>query len=297
MELWCFLQAFQKSKWKYLYFSQITEVLLHLRDVDFNFKAFQVAFFERNPELIKLPFWNEVLANSQKLMDVEQSLRAKISCEFIFLGESRYPKNLERISDPPLALSVEGDIQILDEKLTIGVVGSREPHDFTTRWLKEDFYQALKERPVCTVSGGARGVDQIVHQISLFLGQKTCVVLPSGLMEKYPALWRDSKKWIAEGAIFISEMPLGTRISKHHFVSRNRIIAALSSRLIIAEAKQNSGTLMTAHHALIENRPVFVVPGHPLMREFSGSLGLLEKGAGIMRNALDVAEVLSQEFY
>lgn len=262
---------------------------MDLRGGSYTVENLKLRFHENHPDLDFESWWNRIEIEAQVIEEKELQPGCE-NFDFCFLGQSHYPCLLSQTSDPPLALAYEGDLFKLNSWITLGAVGSREPHLLTQEWLKDEFYQFLKNNSMMTISGGARGVDQMVHHISLFAGRPTCVVLPSGLADKYPSIWKKSRDWVDQGVLFISEMRHGSKIAKHHFSARNRIIAGLSSQLLIAEARQKSGTMMTAHHALIENRSVLVVPGHPRLNEFKGSLELLNHGATIVNQTLDIAE-------
>ncbi|MFN9066087.1 MAG: DNA-processing protein DprA [Bdellovibrionales bacterium] len=254
---------------------------------------FQHEFLVQNPEFENHPLWQQLDENSKVLLANEKMAFDQTPCRFVFLGQPDYPEGLTLISDPPLALSCSGDLAGFNFMQSLSVVGSREPHELTQSWMKEEFYSYLKKFPQPIVSGGARGVDQLAHQISIFLDCPTCVVLPSGLNCKYPKLWNENLQWQDRKVTFLSEIPLSKPISKYHFSSRNRLITGLSSRLLIVEAKAKSGTLMTAHLGLVEGRDVGVVPGHPKMSQFQGSLSLLEQGAQLIRHAGDLADKFS----
>jgi DNA processing protein len=293
MELWCFLHAFQMSPWKFLFFNHVVKALSELKSDTINIKDFRDQFLDQNPELADHFFWKQLDESYKNLLVEERIAFKNTPCHFVFLGQSGYPEGLKLISDPPLALSYSGDLQRFNFMQSLSVVGSREPHELSQVWMKEEFYSYLKQFPQPIVSGGARGVDQLAHQVALFLECPTCVVLPSGLNHKYPKIWNENGRWQFKSITFLSEVPLSKPISKFHFASRNRLIAGLSSRLLIVEARAKSGTLMTAHQGLCEGRDVGVVPGHPKMIQFQGSLNLVEKGARIIRHAADLADKFS----
>lgn len=233
-------------------------------------------------------WWNQLVKESVHLMESEKKALGNLQFQYSLLGDFDYPELLMKLSDPPLMISYQGSIEILNQKKCVSVVGSREPHELTKQWLRQEFYQYLKSNDVVTISGGARGVDGIVHQLSLFLETPTAIVLPSGLVHKYPSHWNQVLLEHQKNIIFISEMRHSTKIAKQNFACRNRIIAGLSSATLILEAGLKSGTLITAHRALIENRNLLVVPSHPLLNGFDGSLELLMLGGQIVRNKEDL---------
>lgn len=140
-----------------------------------------------------------------------------------------------------------------------------------------------------SVSGGAIGVDQITHQTSVDLKLPTIAILPSGLKQLYPQRFSHYVDAIIKNkGCVLSEFPDGQIVFKHHFSFRNRLIAALGKVSVIVEAREKSGTLITAHRALEMGKDVFVVPGHPLDDNFKGSLSLLKLGAHILTEAHDI---------
>lgn len=233
-------------------------------------------------------WWQALQEESQILMISETKISQGQSFRYSLLGDPDYPEMLMHTSDPPLIISYQGPLHLLNEKKCLSIVGAREPHDLTKQWLRQELYQFLKTNDVMTVSGGARGVDGMVHQLSLFLNSPTAVVLPSGLAYKYPAHWNRVSFEDHRNLVFISEMRHSAKIAKQNFACRNRIIAALSPSLLILEAGLKSGTLITAHRALIENRNLLVLPAHPLLVGFEGSLELLCLGGKIVRHKEDL---------
>lgn len=291
MKLWCFLHSFQASSVKYLFLPTMMRALLELKSTAYTVENLKVEFFrqlEMTSEYFDPNLWDQILDQSTELMKTELSSSGGQAFHYCFLGDSNYPKWLAHISDPPLAMSYQGSIGLLNEKMSMSIVGSREPHELSKAWMRQELYQFIKNNDVLVVSGGARGVDQMAHQMALFLKKPTCVVLPTGLSYKYPRDWMETQKWLDQGVLFISEMKHSSRIAKQNFAYRNRIIAALTPVTLIVEAKQKSGTLITAHHALMENRDLLFVPAHPLQNGFEGSLDLANYGATLVRNSHDL---------
>jgi DNA processing protein len=287
MKLWCFLHSFQSSPIKYLFLPAMMRALLELKSTGYSVENLKVEFFKQ-VENFDPKLWDKIYDQSIELMKVEDASRGEHVFQYCFLGDDHYPKWLAQISDPPLAMSYQGPIQHLNDKMGISIVGSREPHELSKAWMRQELYQFIKNNDVLVVSGGARGVDQMAHQMALFLKKPTCVVLPTGLSYKYPKDWMETQKWLDQGVLFMSEMKHSSRIAKQNFAYRNRIIAALTPVTLIVEAKQKSGTLITAHHALMENRELLFVPAHPLQNGFEGSLDLATYGATLVRNSHDL---------
>lgn len=202
-------------------------------------------------------------------------------------GDELYPEEFKHLIDPPLVFSYMGAPVWTRSK--ISVVGSRQPSQKSLWWISKELKNIIQRSELVLVSGGAIGVDQLGHQASVDLKRPTIVVLPSGLSTIYPkSMAQMSDLILRYGGCLISEFPDQQVVMKHHFSYRNRLIAALGKVCVIAEAREKSGTLMTAHRALEMGKDVFVVPGHPLDDSFKGSLNLLKLGAHILTEAQDI---------
>lgn len=202
--------------------------------------------------------------------------------------DSDYPREFFQMEDSPKLIYFWGHDDCLDlPKLSI--VGSREPSRFSTMWVEDEVGKTLDKLPVAIVSGGARGVDQAAHGAAIRKRRPTLVFVPSGFFELYP---QNLKDWIEPvldgGGAFVSEYPPQVSIRRHHFVARNRLIAAISLATLIVEARARSGTLLTARAALEQGRPVFVVPTHPYDGNGRGGLDLIADGATLIRDAQDL---------
>lgn len=285
LKLWGFLHAFQQSPYKYLYMNQMLEALEQIEIPDRDLLIDKLR--EINPPY---EYWLDKLIPISDLIADSEEMHLQSDYRFVFYGDRDFPLALRNMSDPPLALSYQGNLQGLYPEYMVSVVGSREPHDFSKEWMQSELYTFLKTHRPSVVSGGARGIDQKAHLMATLLDLPTVVMLPSGLSNKYPALWNESH-WKNKSVIFVSEMLLGEKISKKNFSSRNRLIAAWGLVTIIVEAHKRSGTLITAHHAMAEGRAVWVVPGHPMMPSFAGSLELTLINAQIVRNASDLSSL------
>jgi len=211
--------------------------------------------------------------------------------KFIYPSHPSYPQKLLDLEDPPCYLAYEGCLDVF-QQLSLSVVGSREPTTLSLDWM-ELHLSDLVAKGIVTVSGGARGVDQKAHFISLRAQRPTVMVLPTGLGQIYPREMQDVVSHICDcGGIVISELGHMNPVRKHYFEKRNRIIAALSGVTLIVEAHRRSGTSMTARLAMDLNRTLAVVPGHPLNPHWGGSLELLSSGAFPARDALDIQSLL-----
>ncbi len=200
--------------------------------------------------------------------------------------DDRYPVLLGDIPDPPLVLYVHGDPACLDLP-ALAVVGSRNPTDGGSRNARE-FAFHLAAGGFCIVSGMAQGIDSAAHRGALEAGAATVAVLGHGIDRVYPADNRALAREIAAGGALISEFPLGTPPSRHHFPRRNRIISGMSLGTIVVEAAQRSGSLITARLAGEQGREVFALPGsihNPLAR---GCHRLIRQGAKLVETTDDI---------
>lgn len=214
----------------------------------------------------------------------------------LYPGHGFYPSGFYQLEDLPYLLRVQGSPVWMSQR-GIAVVGSREPSMHSRQWIEEQMSVFLRSQSVYTVSGGARGVDQAIHDLSLRLQVPTVVVLPSGLGHVYPSSllpWLDMI--VEQGGAIVSEYDHGVCMKKHLFHQRNRLIPALSLVTLVVDAKVKSGTVMTAHQAMNQGRPLWVLPSHPLDVHAQGGLQLLFDGAQMIRDAQDLSLLYETEF-
>ena len=199
-----------------------------------------------------------------------------------------YPEKLKQIPDPPHVLYVRSKTRInLNDKLCIGMVGNRIMTDYG-RCAAHDIALGLAQAGVVVVSGMARGIDGTAHTAALRSGGITVAVLGCGLDIAYPPEHDEMMEAICETGMVISEYPPGTPPLPNHFPARNRIISGLSDGVIVVEAPEISGALITADFALQQGRDVFAVPGD-INREHSvGTNRLIRQGAVLACSALDI---------
>lgn len=210
----------------------------------------------------------------------------------INLNDKNYPEPLLKLTNPPPCIFMMGTYD--DKVPCVSIVGRREAKPYTLKWMEDEIAPVLKDLNLTVISGGARGVDTKAHQLALLNNCKTVYVMPSGLLQLYPAnLASSAKKLIAEGACFISAYNPNEEMRKKNFSDRNLLIAALSSKILILEAEIRSGTYKTARYALDLGCDLGVVPSFPTDRSFSGSLQLMFDGAQMLRNSEDLKCFLS----
>ena len=222
-------------------------------------------------------------------------------CELPRLGarlvrwtDADYPLNLKQIADPPPYLIARGLLEPNDTAC-VAVVGARAASEAGLRMAQRLGFE-LAARGFVVVSGLARGIDGAAHRGALEAGGRTVAVLGCGIDVAYPPEHRGLADTIIEqrGAI-LSELPLGTAPLPENFPNRNRILSGLSLGVVIVEAAEKSGSLITARMALEQDRQVFAVPGSPLSGKTRGSNRLLREGAVLVECVEDVIEDLAPQ--
>ncbi|MGD2215820.1 MAG: DNA-processing protein DprA [Gemmatimonadales bacterium] len=201
-----------------------------------------------------------------------------------------YPTALRRLPQPPPILHVRGRVELL-ERTAIAVVGTRA-HSVYGRDATVAFVVGLVRAGYAIVSGLARGIDSIAHRTALEVGGDTVAVLGTGIDVPYPPEHEELFRAIAERGCLVSEFPPGTPPHKWHFPRRNRIIAGLARGVLVVEAPEKSGALITAHYALDEGKEVFAVPGPIHNRSSCGPNRLIQDGAALVTSAADILRVL-----
>jgi DNA processing protein len=217
---------------------------------------------------------------------MQDSASESSGAQLLRRGDATYPAQLDAIPDPPPLIFALGDIGLL-HAAQIAVVGSRHP-TAAGRSLAARMAGDLARHGLVVTSGLARGIDAAAHQASLDAGGRTIAVCGTGLDICYPAQHRALFDRIARDGLVISEFPPGTPPRAAHFPQRNRIISGLSRGVVVIEAAANSGSLITARHALAQGREVFAVPGSPLNPLAAGCLSLIRQGAALVRDAADI---------
>lgn len=221
--------------------------------------------------------------------------RASMTSEHIlYIGwnDDRYPSLLRQINDPPLGIFVRGDLHVLSAPRVVAVVGTR------TMSAYGEIATALLTAPlakcgVVIVSGLAFGVDATAHRATLDTCGKTVAVLGSGLDHESVGPRSHlglAEQIIANGGALVSEYSPGTTSDKFHFPERNRIIAGLSHGVVVVEAKERSGALITARLSMEYNRDVFAVPGPITSQNSAGTNRLIKDGATPLTSIIDLLE-------
>jgi len=230
------------------------------------------------------------------LKDAEKEAAAaqKAQCQLLAYNSAEYPPMLRQIPDPPLVLYVRGDAKVLAQH-SLAIVGTRRPSAYGSQ-VAHRLAHDLAERQLVIVSGLARGIDSCAHRGALEArGGKTVAVQGRGMDAIYPAENRKLAEKIVETGALISEFPLGTGPTPENFPIRNRIISGLTLGVVVVEAAEYSGSLITARLALDQNREVFAVPGNITSAQSFGPNHLIKQGAKLVDQWVDVIEEFPAE--
>lgn len=244
-------------------------------------------------------FYQEICERREGLRQEQESLQQLEAqgVRFTFPGDPLFPSAFCGMPGAPVFLSFKGH-PAWQTGPCLAVVGSREPSSLSHLWMEEHLMQFLEREPVVLVSGGARGIDQMAHQLALRKSRPTVVVVPSGLGRLYPqSLEAWQEKIIEGGGCLLSEYPYAERMQKHFFHDRNRLIAGLGLLTLLVEARRRSGSLLTAQKTLQLGKCVLVLPGHPCESSHLGNLDLLSEGATPVRDAEDLSMYFRSELY
>ncbi len=204
-----------------------------------------------------------------------------------------YPARLKKIYDAPAILFYIGDISVLKTD-AIGVVGTRNPSEYG-KMVTEKICRDLVKYNLTIVSGLARGIDTVAHRTVVKNGGKTVAVLGCGLDQIYPPENKNLAKHIIENGVIISEYRIGTIPDPVNFPKRNRIISGLSLGVLVSEAGEKSGALITAYQALDQNREVFAIPGPISSRKSIGTNRLIKQGAKLVQETDDIIQELESQ--
>ncbi len=225
-------------------------------------------------------------------IDKDIEILDRLGARVVTLWDPEYPDNLKEIYDPPAMLFVRGGFLEQDNG-SVAVVGTRNPTRYGVE-MTQRISSDLARAGITLTSGLARGIDTVCHRTALEQGARTIGVLGCGINVAYP---RENKSLIEEmsrlGAV-VSEFRPGVVPHPTNFYRRNRIISGLSKCVLVVEAAKNSGSLITARHAIDQNRDVFAVPGSVMNKRSEGPHSLLKQGAGLAESADDIVQALSQ---
>lgn len=206
--------------------------------------------------------------------------------------DDNYPRQFYALQDPPLVVYAQGNVALLGQMHNLpvlAVVGTRSASEYGSR-VAENMSHDLAQAGFIIVSGLALGIDSYAHSGALRAGKRTVAVLGSGLDTDYPPQSAPMRKQIlATGGVVLTELEPSVPVRGAYFPARNRLLAGLSQGVLVVEAPQRSGALLTASHALEQGKEVFAVPSDIYDPNAAGTLGLIRDGAIPAINVLDVA--------
>lgn len=233
----------------------------------------------------------EILLDKEKRKELDKHLKYMYNnnIEIITIKDKQYPQILKEIYDPPIAIYLIGNKDILNNT-NIAIIGCRECSEYGKNMARQLAYNISKHK-INIVSGLAKGIDVEGHIGAIQANEKTIAVLGNGIDTIYPkGNIKVAKEIIEKGGAIISEYPLGTMPERKNFPERNRIVSGMSKGVIVVEAKEKSGTLITVDFALEQGRDVFVVPGNLNSENSIGTNELIKQGAKIITNYKDIIE-------
>jgi len=223
-------------------------------------------FQQTRRKLLRIPGIGEIVTNailngkSLREAEAEWNLAAKQQVQILFFTDAAYPARLKTLEDAPSMLYVKGNTN-LNPPRTVGIVGTRKATPYG-RSCVEELVQGLVSHQVHIISGLAYGIDIHAHKEALNHGLTTVAVLGSGIDIIYPSAHRDTAARLVNQGALVTENHFGTQPDAHNFPQRNRIIAGLCDALVVVEAGDKGGALITAEIANSYNRDVFAVPGN-----------------------------------
>ena len=206
------------------------------------------------------------------------------------IRDEEYPELLRAIKNPPVELFVNGRI-IPSDRNAVAIVGTRRATYYGLQQCEKIAYD-LAERGVTIVSGMARGIDSSAHRGALKAGGRTIAVMGTGHDQIYPSENRKLYDEISQSGAVISQFPIKTEPMPFNFPMRNRIISGLSRGVLVIEAPEKSGALITADYALEQNREVFGMPGNISSSKSSGTNALIKDGAKLVQDSDDILDEL-----
>ncbi len=258
------------------------------------FGSSDAVFHASSQELSEIPHLPAATAQALKQalaacdVDAELDLMAKHQVRLVRLGTADYPPLLATIALPPRFLYVRGSLEFKD---AIAVVGSRQCTSYGRR-IAERLAADLAQAGFTVISGLARGIDGCAHRGALNAGGRTIAILAGGLSKIYPPEHAELADAVAASGALVTESAMRMEPMAGMFPARNRIISGLCRAVVLVEANEKSGALITARHAAEQGREVFAIPGPVDNPASAGTLKLLREGAKLIRDARDLLDDL-----
>ncbi len=235
--------------------------------------------------LLRFSEWSEI--------EKEMTRAAAAGASIVAYANPLYPARLKAIADPPPFLYVKGELAGSDER-AVAIVGTRAASEYGLG-LTRELSRGLAALGFTIVSGMARGIDAAAHEAALEAGGRTIAVLGSGVDVIYPREHEKLYKRICERGAVVSELPIATPPLSFHFPARNRIISGVAVGVVVVEATEKSGSLITAAQALEQGREVFAVPGAAGSSRSRGPHRLIRQGAKLVERVEDIIEEIAPQ--
>ncbi len=259
-----------------------------------SFKSPEAVFSAPLRELLRVEGVGEKVAReiqkgpSEKKAERELFLLREVGGKILTFQDPGYPKRLKEIYDPPPLLYVRGELRERDD-FALSIVGSRKTTPYG-RWITEKISREIAQQGVTIVSGMARGIDSVAHGGAISGGGRTLAVLGCGVDVIYPPENQNLYRQIIDHGAVLSEFPMGSPPEGIHFPRRNRIISGLSIGVVVVQASDESGSLITADYALEQGREVFAIPGNVGADGSRGTNRLIKEGAKLVESSQDILE-------
>ena len=268
--------------------ARISQLLAHFDNVEHLWQA-------KRDELLRLDLSEnlvEQFVQGRNSIDLQQEIDKvhKHRAKLITFNDENYPMLLRSIPDPPPVLYVKGEITTYDEKC-LAIVGTRKP----SKYGRDTAYQIayhVGQQDVTIVSGLAHGIDSAAHYGALDGGGRTIAIMANGIDKIYPLENTELAHRIMNNGALITEMPIGTAPIGKNFPRRNRIISGLSLGVLVAEAPEKSGSLITVTAANEQGRDVFAVPHNIFSKTGRGTNRLIQDGAKLVLRVRDILDEL-----
>ncbi len=224
-------------------------------------------------------------------LEAEMEKIDRYSVKVFNCHDPNYPSRLKEIYDYPPLIYVRGSL-LPEDEWCLAVVGTRRATAYG-RQVTEEIVTDLAQNKITIVSGLAKGIDSVAHNAALAAGGRSMAIFACGLDVVYPSENANMARSIIQQGALISEYPLGTKPRADNFPRRNRIMSGLSLGVLVIEADETSGAIITAHLALEQNREVFAIPGSILSPASRGTNHIIQEGAKLVRDYTDILEELN----
>ena len=243
-----------------------------------------------NPDIIE--YLPKILLQKFKLENYDKAESIVKKCELskisiLTVFDDRFPGLLKNIESPPVVLYYVGDLPDFKSKPVVTLIGPREPSKFGLKSAERLAYR-FSRAGMIVVAGDSTGCDTATHNGSLTEHGNSLMIIPNGIDSNYHSKYDGIKSEIIKSGCIISEFSPDTSAMKYSFPVRNRLLAGISSATILIEARENSGSLITANWALKFNRTLYAIPGNPSQKDYKGSNKLFSKGAKPLVDINDV---------